>query len=475
MNKNNKFSKNTKLSFFSFFSFSASIIFTMLLFSSFATSGFNAIFFLIIGAVFWFVPISFASANMGSIKKWENGGIFTWVKNSLGERIGFVATFFQWFQSTIVYTILFYFLTSGINYLFDTNVFSNNIYKFILIVCIFLGMSLFQLFGIKITTLLSKISLFSGVVIPSILLIVLSFSFVYGTNLHSIPPELNENVIPKNNIGNIVIFSSFILGYTGIEESASNIGNLKNAKKNYPIIIVLVVTLIIIFNVLSSLSISLILPPSEISLSSSIFDTFHVIFSKWFGTQYIWISKVIAFLIMFGVIGQISSIISGPSKAISNSLSYLNAPSFLLKTNKNSVHYVILFLQSIFMIGWLSIITFLSTGDNLAFTICVSITSVIYLCAYLLMLIGYLKVTWQKEQLESTFFITNKYIKTIVAVSGILTTIFAMVLVFFQPSGFLINDYIIYVSIISCSIVGILIAPFILYSLISKYKLHISK
>lgn len=474
MSSNNKFSKTNKLSFFSFFSFSASIIFTMLLFSSFASSGFNAIFFLIIGAIFWFIPISFTSANLGSIKNWENGGIFTWVKNSLGQRLGFAATFFQWFQSTIIYTILFYFLTSGINYVFDTNIFSNNLYKFLLIICMFCGMSLIQLFGIKITTFLSKLSLIIGVLIPSILLIVLAFSFVYGTNLHTIPLDLNQNVIPKNNIGSIVIFSSFILGYTGIEESASNIENLKNSKRNYPIVIILVVVIIIIFNILASLSISLVLPNSEISLSSSIFHTFHTIFMKWFGVHYIWISKVIACLIMFGVLGQISSIISGPSKAISNSLNYLKAPSFLLRQNKNSVHYIILFLQSIFMIAWLSIITFLSTDDNLAFTICVSITSVIYLFAYLLMLIGYLKITWQKEKIESTFFISNKYIKTIIAGCGIITTLFVIVLVFFQPDGIGLSNYIIYVSIISCSISIIFITPFILYYLLSKYRKFIN-
>lgn len=475
MNKNNKFAKNNKLSFFSFFSFSASIIFTMLLFSSFASSGFNAIFFLIIGALFWFIPISFTSANLGSITSWENGGIFSWVKNSLGQRLGFVSTFFQWFQSTIVYIILFYFLTSGINYLFDTNVFSNNLYKFILIVCMFCGMSLIQLFGIKLTTFLSKISLFIGVLIPSILLIVLSFSFVYGTNLHTIPPDLNQNILPKNDISSIVIFSSFILGYTGIEESASNIENLKKAKRNYPIIIILVVIIIIIFNILSSLSISLILPHSEISLSSSIFHTFHIIFTKWFGNQYIWISKFIACLVMFGILGQISSIISGPSKAISNSLNYLKAPSFLLKQNKKEVHYMILFLQSIFMIVWLSIITFLSTGDNLAFTICVSITSVIYLFAYLLMLIGYLKITWQKEKLDSTFFVNNKYIKTIIASCGIITTIFVIILVFFNPGGIGLSDYTIYVSIISCSIFIVFLTPFFLYYLLLRYRKKINK
>lgn len=339
----------------------------------------------------------------------------------------------------------------------------------------FCGMSLFQLFGIKITTLLSKVSLFLGVLIPSILLIVLSFSFVYGTNLHTIPPDLNQDILPKNNISSIVIFSSFILGYTGIEESASNIENLKRAKRNYPIIIISVVIIIIIFNILASLSISLVLPNSEISLSSSIFNTFHIIFSKWFGVQYIWISKVIACLVMFGILGQISSIISGPSKAISNSLNYLKAPSFLLKQNRNSVHYVILFLQSIFMIGWLSMITFLSTDDNLAFTICVSITSVIYLFAYLLMLIGYLKITWQKEKLDSSFFINNKYIKTIIASCGIITTIFVIVLVFFNPGGIGLNEYIIYVSIISCSIFTIFITPFFLYYLLLRYKKHFNK
>lgn len=459
-----------QLSFFSFFSFSASIIMTMLLFSTFASSGMNAIFFLVIGAIFWFIPIGFVSATLGSIKTWESGGIFVWVKNSLGQRFGFVATFFQWFQTTIVYTILFYFLTAGISYVFNTNIFDNQLYQFLLITALFTVMTSIQLFGIKFIAFLSKLSLFLGVLIPSLILIVLSFSFTFASGIHEIPSTLNWNIFPSDNITTIVIFSSFILGYTGIEESASNISSLKNAKKNYPIIIILVIILIISFDILASMSISLILPPEQITFSSAIFDTFNRIFLVWFGSDYLWIAKIISVLIIFGILGQISSIISGPSKAMVNSLNYFNAPKFLLKKNKKNANYVFLIIQAFFMIMWLSIITFSSKDANIAFTTCISISSVIYLLAYLLLIIGYLKVAWLKQELEHSFFLKNKFAKTIMGSLGLLTTIFVIVIVFFNPGGISNESYIIYVSILSSSIFFIIGIAFLIYELLLRFN-----
>ena len=88
------------LGFGGFFAMTASMVMTVYAYPNFASSGLHLIFFLILGGVFWFLPVALVAAEMATVKGWENGGIFAWVGNTLGKRWGFSALFYQWFQIT---------------------------------------------------------------------------------------------------------------------------------------------------------------------------------------------------------------------------------------------------------------------------------------------------------------------------------------------------------------------------------------
>ncbi|MDK2819514.1 MAG: amino acid permease [Mycoplasmataceae bacterium] len=465
MKKDNS-NKNKKIGLFGFFAFTAASMMSMVLFPTFASSGFNLIFFLVMAAFFWFIPIAIASAEMGSIKVWKNGGVFEWVKNTLGEKWGFAAVFYQWFQTTIIYTIFFYFLTSGIDYLFDTTFLDNIWFQFLIIIIAFVLVTFINLFGIKVTTTITKFSLPLGVILPTILLIILSFSFAFGRGKVDLPPDLDLNVFPVGGIFQFVIFSSFLLSMTAIEVSANAINILKNSKKNYPIVVGILVILLITLITLAGLSIALVMPIGEIGLSDAIFLTFDKIIRGLFGAQHIWISKLITVLILFGTIGQVSAIIVEPSIGVSKALETLNAPKWINKTNKYDVKYNILIIQIILMIIWLSIITFTTIG-NLPMTICIAITSSTYLLTYVLMLISHIKLSIKNTDLERSFGIKNKWIKITISSIGLILTIFTLAIMFFKPfEGISDKEYLIYFLILSLSISIISISPFIIYKIL---------
>lgn len=469
--KNGK-EKNGKIGIFGFFAFTAASMMSMVLFPTFASSGFNLIFFLVLAAFFWFIPVALASVEMASIKKWKDGGIFDWVKNTMSERWGFAAVFYQWFQTTIIYTIFFYFLTSGIDYLFQTTFLDNSLFQFFIIILAFLVVTFINLFGIKVTTTITRFSLPIGVILPTLLLIVLAFSFVFGSGKATIPPTLDMGIFPTTSIFEFVIFSSFLLSMTAIEVSANAINILKKSNRNYPIVIGILIITLITFNTLAGLSIALVLSPEEIGLSDAIFLAFDKIISTWFGIEYIWIAKLITVLIIFGIIGQVSAIIVEPSIGITNALKTLNAPKWISKKNRFNVTYNILLIQTILMIIWLSIITFTSSDSNLAMTICISITSSTYLLTYILLLTSHLLITWKSSELERSFGIKNKWIKTIVSSVGLVLTIGTMIIMFLKPlqniSG---ENYLVYILVLLISLIVIISMPFIFYELLKKRKL----
>ena len=70
------------LTFFGFFAITASMVMTVYEYPSFASSGFQLVFFLIIGGILWFLPVALCAAEMATVKGWESGGIFAWVGNT---------------------------------------------------------------------------------------------------------------------------------------------------------------------------------------------------------------------------------------------------------------------------------------------------------------------------------------------------------------------------------------------------------
>ena len=105
------------LGFGGFFAMTASMVMTVYAYPNFASSGLHLIFFLILGGVFWFLPVALVAAEMATVKGWENGGIFAWVGNTLGKRWGFSALFYQWFQITVGFVTMAFFVLAAISYL----------------------------------------------------------------------------------------------------------------------------------------------------------------------------------------------------------------------------------------------------------------------------------------------------------------------------------------------------------------------
>lgn len=74
------------LGFGGFFAMTASMVMTVYAYPNFASSGLHLIFFLILGGIFWFLPVALVAAEMATVKGWEDGGIYAWVGNTLGKR-----------------------------------------------------------------------------------------------------------------------------------------------------------------------------------------------------------------------------------------------------------------------------------------------------------------------------------------------------------------------------------------------------
>ncbi len=458
-----------KLSLFGFFALTASMVLTVYEYPTFATSKLHLVFFLLLGGLLWFLPVALCAAEMATVEGWKNGGIFSWVSQTLGERFGFAAIFFQWFQITVGFVTMIYFILGALSYVLNFQALNTDpLIKFIGLLIIFWGLTFSQLGGTQRTAKLVKAGFVVGIVIPSIILFGLAAAYFIGGNPIEIPINKHAFVPDFSQVSTLVVFVSFILAYMGVEASASHINELENPKRNYPLAMILLVILAISLDAIGGFSVAGVIPQKDLSLSAGVIQTFQTLILH-FNHHLGWLVKVIALMIAFGVMGEVSSWVVGPSRGMFAAAQRGLLPKFLRKTNTHEVPVPLVMIQGIIVTLWGAVLTFGGGGNNLSFLVAISLTVVIYLVGYLLFFIGYFVLIYKKQNLKRTYNVPGKRVgKTIIAGIGFLLSIFALFISFVPPASIAKNETHTYQMILLISFVVTAILPFIVYELHDK-------
>ena len=68
-----------------------------------AEYGLSSAFYYLFAALVFLIPTSLVAAELASMFANKEGGVFRWVGEAFGKRLGFLAIWLQWFQNTIWY------------------------------------------------------------------------------------------------------------------------------------------------------------------------------------------------------------------------------------------------------------------------------------------------------------------------------------------------------------------------------------
>ena len=464
---NNSGVDTKKLTLFGFFAMTASMVMTVYEYPTFASSGFHLVFFLIIGGLLWFVPVALCAAEMATVDGWEEGGIFAWVGNTLGERWGFAAIFFQWFQITVGFVTMIYFILGALSYLLNWPALNSNpLIKFIGVMIIFWFLTFSQFGGTRNTAKIAKAGFVFGVLLPAVILFLLAIIYVVKGNPIHVAISAKALIPDFSKVNTLVIFVSFILAYMGVEASASHVNKLQNPKRNYPLAMFILVALAIVLNTVGGLTVASVIPENQLSLSAGVVQTFHQLVLINFGSRYDWITKIIALLLAVGVMAEVSAWVVGPSEGMYVAAKKGILPKKLAETNNHNVPIPLVLVQGVIVTIWAAVLTFGGGGNNVSFLTAVSLTVVIYLVGYLLFFLAYFNLLFKHKDLKRAYNVPGGQVfKFIVALLGILTSIGALIISFFPPSQLTGNSVSEYLLILSISFIVTILIPIIIYSL----------
>lgn len=459
------------LGFFGFFAITASMVMTVYAYPNFASSGMHLVFFLIAAGILWFLPISLIAAEMATVKGWESGGIFTWVGKMLGERWGFAALFYQWFQITVGFVTMCFFVLACLAFVVGWDALYNNpLVMFIGVAAIVWILTLTQLGGTRLTAIIAKIGFYGGVCLPALVLLIGLIAYLATGGPMNL--DLSASIVPDfSQVGTLVIFASFVLAFMGVEASASHINELKNPNRTYPLVMIVLCVLAILLDTLGGVAVAAALPNSvlEGNMSYGVISAFAAIFQTHFGMG--WLVYAMAILLAAGVLAEISSWIVGPSRALLDTANNGIIPKAFAKLNKNGVSTLTIVVQGIIVTFWDAVLCgalALSGGSSssVAYLTAIGLTVVIYLVGYVLFLLAYFKLVLSHKDLPRSFNLPGGTVgKCIFASIAMFMTLGTLIISFFPPSDLTQQADTVYVLTLAiCFAISVAI-PFVIYGL----------
>lgn len=453
-----------KLTLLGFFAITASMVMAVYEYPTFATSGFSLIFFLLLGGILWFIPVGLCAAEMATVEGWQEGGLFTWVSKTLGEKWGFAAISFGYLQIAIGFIPMLYFVLGALSYILNWPALNSDpLVKTVAALIILWGLALTQLGGTKNTARIAKVGFFAGILLPAIILVILAITYLSSGAPIAIQMTSSTFFPDFTQIGTLVVFVAFILSYMGVEASATHVNEMSNPGRDYPLAMLLLMVAAIILSSVGGISIASVIPKDQINLSAGVMQTFSILINH-FGQGLEWTVRGIAALLLLGVLAEIAAWIVGPSRGMLVTAQKGILPARFAKINANGVPVALVISQLLITSVALIILTNTGGGNNMSFLIALALTVVIYLCSYFMLFIGYLTLVFKQSNLQRSFNIPGgRKIKVVVAVIGFGTSVIAFIVSFFPPSG--LADSHLYVTLLVACFLVVLVLPFIVYAL----------
>ncbi|MGL4571020.1 MAG: glutamate:gamma-aminobutyrate antiporter [Clostridium sp.] len=471
MDNNSNVGSKKSLGLFGFFAITASMVMAAYEYPTFATSGFNLVFYLLAGGFLWFIPVALCAAEMATVDGWQTGGVFAWVGNTLGEKYGFAAISFQFFEISIGFITMLYFILGALSYVLDFPALNTNpTIKFIGVLVLFWGLTFTQLAGTKYTAKIAKVGFIVGIVIPSLILFGLAIAYVVGGNPIDVKISAESFFPDFTKLNTLVVFVSFILAYMGVEASATHANEMVNPKRDYPLAMLILVICAILLDTIGGLAVAAVIPQSELNLSSGVIQTFQALIGH-FTTTGGWMVKIVALLIAVGVMAEVSAWVVGPSRGLYVAAQKGILPTSMKKVNKHGVPVPLIMVQGVLVTIWAAVLTFGGGGNNVSFLTAMSLTVVVYLVAYFLFFLAYFNLVLKKKNLKRAYQIPGGTVfKMIVGIVGFVMSVFAFVISFVPPASLDASSAKEYEAILIIGFIIVLIIPFAIYALHDKKK-----
>ncbi len=203
-----------------------------------AEYGVSSAFYYLFAALVFLIPVSLVAAELAAMFPYQQGGMFRWIGEAFGQKLGFLGIWLQWVESTIWFpTVLTFGAVSlafiGMDHVADSHLASNKIYTIVVVLAIYWIATLISMKGLGWVGKVSKIGGIVGTVIPACILVILAIIYLCMGGTPQM--DFHGDFFPDfSNFDNVVLAASIFLFYAGMEMSGIHVRDVANPTVNYP-------------------------------------------------------------------------------------------------------------------------------------------------------------------------------------------------------------------------------------------------
>lgn len=359
-----------------------------------ACLGASAIFFWVVAALCFFIPLVLITVQLARSHP-EEGGMYAWTRKALGEKSAFMVAWLYWVNTIFYYPAVLIFLASNFAYVIGRPDLVNNHYYISTVVLLsFWLITVVSFYGLKANKYFVDIGGVLGSFIPAIAIIVLGFT-AYFISGHSATNFSVHALIPhKGFFGSLSTLTIMMFAMAGVEIIPTFANSVKNVKKN--LYYGLIVSSIILFAIyiLGTIALGLVESPENIQKTTGLMQAFDIVGKQ---LHIEWFSKMMSFLLTFAELAAVSIWLLAPVIMFFKCVPQGVLPGWLHKTNKHDSPQNALIFMGV-LVSVIVLTTNFLPSVNVMYQLLILMATVLYFIPYLYLVVAYFKL--RKDKLK---------------------------------------------------------------------------
>jgi len=393
-----------------------------------ALFGSSLIFFFLLSATIFLIPISLVSAEFTS-RYPAQGGVFHWVRHAFGERMGVMAIWLQWINTMVWYPTILSFIAGTTAYLFDPTLAENKTFLVSVILVIFWGLTFFNLWGIHLSSRINSICGTIGTLFPMIFLTALGIGWVFMGDPIAISFHFDQLIPSLGDSMNWSVLIGIMASFLGMELAGVHVADIRDPQKNFPKALGYSVLILLSTMMFGALSIAVVIPKDKIRLVDGIMQTFTTFFEA-FNIPFL--IPILAVLIIIGSTGGMISWFLSPAKGLLHAAEFGYLPKFFTVKNSRNVPVRILFMQAI-VVSLFCLAFILLPSINAFYWFLTALSTELYMLMYVLIFLSALKLG--RPLKETLSYRIPKGIRTMACLLGLGACVLTIAIGFQLPDG----------------------------------------
>ena len=406
--------------------------------------------------IFYLVPASLVSAELGGAFSDKKGGIYDWVGAAFGSRWGFLAIWLQWIQNVIWFPVGLTFGAVALAYAIGRpDLAKSGMFIGSFCIVVYWLATAVVLQGVEVFARYANWTFIAGTLLPGLVLVGLFGYWVMSGHpigwQHLTAPALSNagqaRLWPQiHGFGTVAFLAGIVLLFAGVEVQAVHVVEMRNPGRSYPLAIALGALIALVVFALGAIPLAAILPGDKISLQSGVFDAFGAVITDVWNLR--WLTQVLALLVGLGAISGVFAWLGSPSKGLLATAADGELPPVMQVTNRHGMPKHILIGQGI-VVTLMSSMYFGGEDVSVVFFLLSAMTVALYLIAYMLMYAAAIRLRYTRPELARPFRVPGGSAGMwVVAGVGFLGVLFSFLVAFVPPDQLPVGSPALYVALV---------------------------